>query len=209
MHMQVTVCSSRNGPYSTVLDDSFNRIGRAIAGGSNDALVRSLFSHDVLRDMLINKVISIIADECLALCRRSEPSIFRKSKPVEYVDFKWLKYIEDLKCRAPVLLQLCKVIVSHGDKRNSLKHGDVHLPGICMAISVLLKERNREMVGLQTCLSMVLYTSRVPKQVSNVARMHWWSCRGVRRKMFSPRGGTQTVSLQLHNSHGSQVKHSK
>lgn len=74
--LQVTVTSpNRGGPYSTVLDNSFNRIGRALAGGSNDALVRSLFGHEVLRDLLITKVINIIDEECLALCRRSEPSI--------------------------------------------------------------------------------------------------------------------------------------
>ncbi len=155
----------REAPYSRVLDGSFSRIGRAIAGGSNDAIVRSLFSHDTLRNLLINKVFSIIDDECLTLCRRSEPSIFRKSDATDYLDFKWLKYINEMESKSPVLLRLCKLIVSHGDKRNSVKHGSIHFPGICTAISVLLKERNREIVGLQTCISMVLYTSRVQKQV--------------------------------------------
>ncbi len=34
-----------------------------------------------------------------------------------------------------------------------------------MAIAVLLKERYREMCGIQTMLSLVLFTSRVQKQV--------------------------------------------
>lgn len=166
LHIQVIVSSPRReAPYSIVLQDSFNRIGRALAGGSNEALIRSLFNHDGLRDMIINKVISIIQEECLVLCRRSEPSLFRKSSPTDYLDFKWSKYIEEMESKSPIILRLFQAIVSYNDKRNSVKHGAVHFPGICMAMSVLLKERNREMVGLQTLLSLVLFTSRVQKQV--------------------------------------------
>ena len=165
-HLQVIVSSPRReAPYNIVLEDSYNRIGRALAGGSNEALIRSLFSHDQLRDMIINKVISIIEDECLILCRRSEPSLFRKSNPTDYLDFKWLKYIEEMESKSPITLRLFQAIVSYNDKRNSVKHGAAHFPGICMAMSILLKERNREMVGLQTLLSLVLFTSRVQKQV--------------------------------------------
>jgi hypothetical protein len=109
-----------------------------------------------------------VCDEFLDLCRRAEPSIFRKSHPDTYLTFKWADYVLELETRAPVFLQFCKAIVGHGDHRNERKKGDAHLPAICMAIGVLLKERNREMVGLQTCISLLLYASHVQKQVSSV-----------------------------------------
>ena len=71
--------------------------------------------------------------------------------------------------KAPVFLQFCRAIVEHGDHRNEKKKGSVHLPAICMTVAVLLNERNREMVGLQTCISLLLYASNAQKQVSATA----------------------------------------
>ena len=108
----------------------------------------------------------IVCDEFLDLCRKGEPSIFRRSHPNDYLTFKWADYGLELETRAPVFFQLCKAIVEHGDHRNEKKKGSAHLPAICMAIAVLLKERNREMIGLQTGISLLLYASHVQKQVS-------------------------------------------
>ena len=121
-------------------------------------------------------ILGIVCDEFLDLCRKTEPSIFRKSHPDNYLTFKWAEYGLELETRAPVFLQLCKAIVEHGDHRNEQKKGGVHLPAICMAIAVLLKERNREMVGLQTCTSLLLYASHVQKQVRLHVRMCILSC---------------------------------
>lgn len=55
--------------------------------------------------------------------------------------------------------------MSHTDHRNDMKLGEIHQPAICMAVAILLKERNQEMVGLQTCVSLLLYISRAQKQV--------------------------------------------
>ena len=52
------------------------------------------------------------------------------------------------------------------DHRNEQKRADYHNPGICMSTAVLLKERNREIVGVQTHISLALFTSRVNKDVS-------------------------------------------
>ncbi len=54
---------------------------------------------------------------------------------------------------------------TRSDHRNKTKKGDKHHPGICMALSVLLKERSREMSGLQTFLSLVLFSTRVNRKV--------------------------------------------
>ena len=68
--------------------------------------------------------------------------------------------------KSPILLRLLKRIVSHSDHRNEQKRADYHNPGICMSTAVLLKERNREIVGVQTHISLALFTSRVHKDVS-------------------------------------------
>ena len=95
-----------------------------------------------------------------------QPTIFVPSNPIEKVsDFRWCDCIAELKLKAPILLEVVSALVSCNDSRNKQKRGDVHNPGICMAIAILLKERNREMCGIQTLVSLVLFTSRVQKQV--------------------------------------------
>ncbi len=61
---------------------------------------------------------------------------------------------------------MLNAVVTHSDYRNSRKKGAIHHPGICMAAAVLLKERNRKMVGIQLFFSLVLFNSRVQKNVS-------------------------------------------
>lgn len=68
--------------------------------------------------------------------------------------------------KSPILLRLLRRIVSHSDHRNEQKRADHHNPGISMSAAVLLKERNREIVGVQTHISLALFTSRVHKDVS-------------------------------------------
>ena len=58
-------------------------------------------------------------------------------------------------------------LVSKNDPRNTRKTGRAHYPSICTGIAIILKERNREMCGIQTLLSLVLFTSRVQKQVAS------------------------------------------
>jgi len=73
-----------------------------------------------------------------------------------------------VKVKAPVLFQLLVTAVSHNDHRNTHKQGCHHYPGICMAAAVLLKERNRvnrEMCGVQTMLSLVMFNAHVQKKV--------------------------------------------
>ena len=155
----------REAPYAASLDNSFSRISRALAGGNTNTLVSAVFARDSLRDLLIKRVIAIVNDECIDLYRRSQPSLFRKSNPSDYTNFKWSNYSSELELRSQVLFQLFKTIIRHGDHRNEKKKGDVHIAAVCMAVLVLLKERNRGMVGIQTCVSLLLYGSRVQKQV--------------------------------------------
>ncbi len=80
--------------------------------------------------------------------------------------FSWDGFVEELKTKCPILYQILETVVTHSDHRNSRKKGAAHYPGMCMAAAVLLKERNREMVGIQSFLSLVLFNCRVNKNVS-------------------------------------------
>ena len=93
-------------------------------------------------------------------------SVFRKLTIEQAETFSWSECVAELNSKAPILCSLFSHIVSCTDHRNSKKKAEIHYPGICTAVAVLLKERNRYMCGVQTFISLVLFSSRVNKKVS-------------------------------------------
>ena len=160
---------SRLQPFSTNLSESYVRIGRALAGGHPETIAKSVLGNVEIRAVLVNKVVEMVDNECLALCRMPKDgevlSPFRKLAFDQLKEFKWEMLISELQTKAPLLFKLLSKIVSHSDKRNQRKHGTVHHPAICMAVATILKERNKNMVGLQTLVSLLLFKFRVQKQV--------------------------------------------
>ena len=153
--------------FSTHLSESLMTLGRAVAGGHMGTIAKALFNHPELRELLIRRVVTVIDDECSVLCRHSQesPSPFRKINLDQLHEFRWSHYIHELESKSPVFLQVLKTIESHSDHRNQKKRGDWHNTGICMSAATILKERTREMCGLQTILSLVLFSNRVQKHV--------------------------------------------
>jgi len=165
---QITVSTpSRSEPYSRVVEHSLCKLGQAIAGGHLPTIAKLALAHEGIREHILLKLFDLIDAECGKLCQRAgnPPSLFRKIPVEKLPEFHWKSCIKELEVKAPTLLQILSTIVSRNDHRNQHKQGERHHPGICMAIATLLKERNREMGGVQTFVSLVLFTSRVQKQV--------------------------------------------
>ena len=147
------------------------RIGRALAGGHPETIAKSVLGNEEIRTVLVNKVVEMVVvdNECLVLCRMPKDgevlSPFRKLAFDQLKEFKWEMLISELQTKAPLLFKLLSKTVSHSDKRNQHKCGTVHHPVICMAVATVLNERNKNMVGLQTLISLLLFKSRVQKQV--------------------------------------------
>ena len=156
---------SRHVPFTTELESPLSRIGRALAGGHLNTIARTVFAHDGLRELLIHKMMMKINDECSTLCQCANPSLFRKRATSDLQNFKWETYVKELESKSPTLLRLLMYLVSHSDHRNEVKKSTHHYPAVCMTAAVVLKERNREMVGLQTYTALLLFSSRAHKQV--------------------------------------------
>ena len=114
---------------------------------------------------MVQKVIATLDAELVQLCKRNmnPPSLFRRVPIDTLPEFRWCDCIAELYLKAPLLLQLITSLVSKNDGRNKQKCGDTHYPGICMAISIMLNERNREMFRIQILLSLILFSLRVQK----------------------------------------------
>ncbi len=102
------------------------------------------------------KGVLLLNEECTSLCRKTTTSPFH-TIPVNWLaSFKWKDMIADLQLKAPFLFTLLHSIVSRNDHRNVV---------ICSAAAILLKERNREMCGLQSLVSLLIYSCHAEKQV--------------------------------------------
>ena len=64
--------------------------------------------------------------------------------------------VEELQQKAPLLFSVIHSIASRNDNRNVVKVAAAHYPGICSVAAILLKERNREMCGLQFLVSLLI-----------------------------------------------------
>ena len=150
------------------VDPLLHKIARALAGGCLETVARAVFAHTALRNLLLGKVVHLVSEECAALCRKSsgseQVSLFRKMPLSALQEFKWAACVKELEDKCLFLYRLFTTIVGHNDHCNMAKCGSNHVPGVCMCIAVLLKERNREMTGIQTYVSLALF-NRVQKKV--------------------------------------------
>ena len=109
--LQVIVSSPRRlSPYTCLVDPPLNRLGRALASGNTETIAK-LLAHQDLHEIVVPKVLNSIDEECVALCRRADPTAFRKIPLEELQDFKWSKYIGEMEVKSPLLLKLLKMIV--------------------------------------------------------------------------------------------------
>jgi len=157
---------SRPKPWSKLLPEEDSKIGRALAGGSLQSLASAVMQHKSLSELILLRVLDTIGAECTTLCRRSLPSLFRKISTPTLCEFNWQSMVDELQAKAPTLLRVLSTICANNDHRNQHKCGSAHYPSICMAASIILKERNREMCGVQSILSLLLFASHVDKVVS-------------------------------------------
>ncbi len=129
-------------------------------------MAKAIMCNTSLRDVVILGVLDQLDNECTNLCQVTSPSLFSKVPLSELESFECEKFIRDLQERAPLFLQVLSTIASRNDHRNKCKTGKFHHPGICMAAAVILKERCQRMTGLQSVISLLLFTSHAEKQVS-------------------------------------------
>ena len=159
---------SDNSVITSTLDEKCSKKAKALAAGSLPLLAEYVVQHKQLSEMVLNLLLKVIDSECSHVCKRSKPtSPFRKVDTDKFSTFQWSTFISDLSVKAPTLLKILSSIVTHSDHRNKQKVNTAYHPGVCMAAGILLNERNREMCGVQSIISLLLFSARVDKQARN------------------------------------------
>ena len=166
-YLQVTVTSPSKPPLSMNLGEDEGKVAESLMFGHNPTTVAAIMKVKGLRETVCAYQSKILSDEFSSLCqKKGEVSIFRKISVTTMASNMWKVFISELESKAPTLLHLLTTLVSFNDRRNVSKVGTSHYPSICTAVAVLLKERNREMCGLQSLVSALLYSCHSEKQVS-------------------------------------------
>ena len=158
---------SRNAVISKTVSKELEKLTRALAGGNTKSICKAVFAIPHLKEEVLSPVTRIVDDECAFLCRKKPEcmSLFRKMSLEQAECFSWVQAITELETKAPTLYRTLASIVTHSAARNKLKKGESYYPGICIAVAVLLKQRNREMCGLQSYFSSVLFSTKIHKKV--------------------------------------------
>lgn len=166
---KVTVTTpSRGIPYSGQLGPTEGKLARAVLGGNAASIAKAAMSVEGVREAVVQQLLGTLNTECSKLCRKkttSSPSLFRRIPIEKLAEFKWDDMMTELEKEAPLLLKIMQCLVARNDWRNKSKVGVVRHPGICAAVGVMLKERNREMCGLQSLVSLLMYSCHCEKQV--------------------------------------------
>ena len=147
--------------------DSWSSRGKNSRKPCRGRFVSAIMEVQVLKEALLTHFLQAISNECSRLCQTSCTSLFRKIPLSSFSTINWLELIAELGSKAPTLLQTLLFLVSANDARNTTKVGAVHFPGICAVVAVILKERCREMCGVQSLISVLMYGCHCEKQVAN------------------------------------------
>ncbi len=169
---------SKPSTWSKKLPDKESRLGRTLAGGHLPSVAKAIVGHGELCELVFLLLLDKIDSECNSLCLRSAvpPSLFRKIPVTQLGEVKWKTCVDELRAKAPLLLQILQKIACHSDHRNVKNVNTAHYPGICMAAAIILKERNREMCGMQSLISLLLFASCLDKQVGCCMYMTYVAC---------------------------------
>ena len=134
-------------------------------GGHAPSIGTAVLAMEAVKDAVFTSFLESINRECSLLCQSTTISRFRHIPPEEMASFKWDELMDELRSNSPLLLKVLTSVAVRNDHRNKKKVGSAHYPGIATAAAVLLKERNCHVSGVQSLVSMLMYSSHCEKQV--------------------------------------------
>ena len=138
-------------------------LARAVAKEDRNSIVHNVLKDDRMKRLAVKKVGNLLRQELISTCSSKSATLYRSSDPRSLIKFKWADCVEDLQRTAPLLhciLESC--VQENRSPKRSLDN--IVLKGVIGGI--LLRNTNERMNIVQQLLSLILYGSRAPKQVT-------------------------------------------
>lgn len=108
-------------------------------------------------------ILKKIDDQCSSLCSKKHPSFLRTPRS-QHKDlaksFSWVNILEEMKERAPDILDVLTTIAVPNVNTNGEQ-----VPRVCTAYAVLLNSRNRELSKVQKMSSILLGAGHATEMV--------------------------------------------
>ncbi|XP_065068431.1 uncharacterized protein LOC135693787 [Rhopilema esculentum] len=121
--------------------------------GTLSQIARSIWRCKPIRKDLVKEIAGEINKECIQMCRKSEPSCLRRTGPEDIASFSFEMLSKELDEHAPITktimmaASICKE--KKGDDENWIN-------AVCVAASILLRNRSQQMNAFQLILSTIL-----------------------------------------------------
>lgn len=113
-----------------------------------------------IKEKLIDKMMTLLSEECKHLCSIKFNSLLRKCNPQQLLDFSMEDLVSEWKQEAPLLHQFLTTAASSTGAPTTDR-----TPPICMAGSILLRARNIHMSAFQHIVGLLLFHGNATKQV--------------------------------------------
>ena len=130
-----------------------NKLLDAVTTVVPEEIAKTTLAIKELRTAVKNVFLQEINEQCKKLCVRRDPSVLligRKDYK-ELLDFNWFKILDEMKRRAPDVLDFISTVATPSVKQNGKQ-----VPAICMTYALMMNTRWRELSLCQKLVSVAL-----------------------------------------------------
>ena len=159
--------SSSNWKMDKVLSDTLQGIGIALVRGTWRDVAAAILKSEPIRALVTEQILKQLQKECAHLCGK-DVSLLRRSTASDLVSLRWSSLIDEWKKESPLFYAFLLAVAAPSRSRNVIKGIDLEsrFPVLCMAGSILLKERNTHMSAIQHLTGLIVFHGDCSKQVS-------------------------------------------
>lgn len=136
------------------LEGDFAKLGKALVHENNVGIANTVTKSIHLREKVIERILRLLKNEIEDLCSTGKPSLLRGTTKEKLSNFKLEKLCEEWAERAPLFYSFLRVCCFKSNKEDAN-----WCPGMAMAGSVLLKQRNKHMNVMAAIIGITLKTS--------------------------------------------------
>ena len=115
-----------------------------------------LFCDIYSREMLIQKVLHVLKEECTGLCSTTKPSLLRKASPEDLAEMDLSAVAVELKARSPLLFSVLTTIAGCDVTCSIDKIPHRTLSSLSVATGVLMHQRNMHVSAVQHSVGLIL-----------------------------------------------------
>ena len=154
-----------------LLPPCLKSLGKMLVRGSFKQISNATWRCINLRHFILKEVLKCLHAECASITSRKNPSMLRKIKKDDLMDFSFEKMNDELSLRAPLLHGILKTAcLSRTPTKQQNLINKSWIPPVCMAASVCMKARSPHATMLQLLISLILQHCSLTIRITNISR---------------------------------------